>query len=195
MDKQKVGIYFIVGIMIFSVVGLAGALLIGDNSQSQTPQEVIDELQQQQQEQLSAEEQERIAAENCQPIVNPTAVSKEVPEAYLPPEDVTELAITDIKEGSGEVVEAGDCVEVFYHGTLASDGAVFDSSYERGEPVRFPLTGVIQGWQEGLVGMKEGGVRRLVIPSELAYGEAGSPPLIGPNADLVFVVELIKVQS
>jgi len=105
---------------------------------------------------------------------------------------VTELSTVDLVEGTGTEAATGDCIVAFYHGVLA-DGTVFDSAYERGTPNRFSLTQVIQGWQAGIPGMKEGGVRVLTIPSEQGYGERGSAPLIGPDADLVFVVELVEV--
>lgn len=95
-------------------------------------------------------------------------------------------------EGEGEQPTASDTVEVHYHGTL-TDGTVFDSSVDRGETIKFPLNGVIKGWQEGLAMMKEGGKATLVIPSDLAYGEQGSGEVIPPGATLKFEVELFKV--
>ena len=83
-------------------------------------------------------------------------------------------------------------VTVHYHGTL-TDGTVFDSSKDRGEPITFPLNGVIKGWQEGVGMMSKGGKATLVIPSDLAYGDGGSPPVIPPGATLVFDVELLEV--
>lgn len=83
-------------------------------------------------------------------------------------------------------------VTVHYHGTL-TDGTVFDSSKDRGEPITFPLNGVIKGWQEGVGMMSKGGKATLVIPSDLGYGDGGSPPVIPPGATLVFDVELIEV--
>lgn len=116
------------------------------------------------------------------------------PQAYVPQEsEITSLQIVDLTEGDGEDVKSGSVLEVHYHGSLASDGTVFDSSYKRGEPAQFPLNAVIEGWQKGLLGMKVGGTRRLVIPAEMAYGEAGAGSSIGPNEDLVFHVELIGI--
>lgn len=97
-----------------------------------------------------------------------------------------------IKEGTGKAPGAADEVTVHYTGQL-TDGTVFDSSVTRGEPATFPLDRVIPGWTEGLQLMKEGGKAIFYIPSALGYGEAGAPPTIPGNADLVFTVELIKV--
>jgi len=96
-------------------------------------------------------------------------------------------------EGSGAKPAATDTVNVHYHGTLI-DGTVFDSSVERGQPISFPLNRVIPGWTEGLQHVPTGGKYKLFIPSELAYGAGGSPPVIGPNATLVFEVELIGIE-
>jgi len=98
-----------------------------------------------------------------------------------------------LDEGSGKSPNAADTVTVNYRGTLV-DGTEFDSSYKRGEPATFPVSGVIAGWTEALQLMKEGAKWQLVIPPNLAYGERGAGPVIGPNSTLVFEVELIKVQ-
>jgi len=95
-------------------------------------------------------------------------------------------------EGTGIQPTIESTVEVHYHGTLI-DGTVFDSSVQRGQTLSFPLRGVIKGWQEGLAMMKEGGKATLVIPSDLAYGDAGSGEAILPGATLKFEVELFKV--
>jgi FKBP-type peptidyl-prolyl cis-trans isomerase len=84
-------------------------------------------------------------------------------------------------------------VKVHYHGTLL-DGSVFDSSVDRGEPVTFPLNGVIPCWTEGLQLMKVGEKAKLVCPSEIAYGDTGAPPRIKPGATLVFDVELLGIE-
>lgn len=98
-----------------------------------------------------------------------------------------------LTEGKGVQPTASDKVTVHYTGTLI-DGTVFDSSRERGEPVSFPLNGVIAGWTEGLQLMKEGGRSKFAIPAELAYGPGGNRS-IGPNETLVFDVELLKVEK
>jgi FKBP-type peptidyl-prolyl cis-trans isomerase len=100
------------------------------------------------------------------------------------------VLIEELKIGEGAEVQKDGLVVAYYHGTLKADGKVFDSAFDRGEPAAFPLTGVIPGWQQGVPGMKVGGVRRLTIPYALAYGDAGRPPTIPAKADLVFVIEL-----
>lgn len=98
-----------------------------------------------------------------------------------------------VKEGTGAKPGPTDNVTVHYHGTLI-DGRVFDSSVERGQTIDFPLNGVIKGWTEGLQHMSEGAKYIFYIPSHLAYGERGAQgSIIGPNATLIFEVELIKV--
>jgi len=114
---------------------------------------------------------------------------------------VTTLIKTDTKLGEGATAQAGQTVIVHYTGWLfdesASDnkGTKFDSSLDRNEPFDFPLGGgrVIQGWDEGVAGMQEGGERTLVIPSEMGYGARGAGSVIPPNAKLVFDVKLLKV--
>ncbi|MDX2065726.1 MAG: FKBP-type peptidyl-prolyl cis-trans isomerase [Fimbriimonadaceae bacterium] len=112
------------------------------------------------------------------------------------PGAVTELKIEDVRPGKGDPVKAGDLCYVRYRGTLA-DGTEFDSNYAKDKPLfsfRAGPTGqVIEGWKEGIIGMKEGGERKLSIPWSKAYGEAGSPPKIGPKTDLFFKIELQRV--
>jgi peptidylprolyl isomerase len=109
----------------------------------------------------------------------------------------TGLVIEDIEEGDGKEAQVGSTVSVQYDGVLLDGGTPFDNSFERGEPFSFPLGAgqVIPGWDQGVVGMKEGGRRVLVIPSDLAYGDAGSPPVIPGGAALVFVVDLESVTA
>lgn len=109
----------------------------------------------------------------------------------------TSLKIDDIKEGTGPAAKAGDKVSVQYVGALYDTGEEFDASWDRGQPFEFTLGSgqVIKGWDEGVAGMKAGGRRKLTIPPDLAYGEAGSPPSIPANATLVFVVDLEKISK
>jgi FKBP-type peptidyl-prolyl cis-trans isomerase FkpA/FKBP-type peptidyl-prolyl cis-trans isomerase FklB len=100
--------------------------------------------------------------------------------------------VTSIREGTGPNPKAEDKVKVHYVGTL-TDGTVFDSSVARGQAATFPLTGVIKCWTEGVQQIKVGGKSKLVCPSDIAYGQRGSPPLIKPGATLVFEVELLEI--
>jgi peptidylprolyl isomerase len=116
----------------------------------------------------------------------------EVPQpAGEPPE---ELVTDDVVVGEGTAAKPGDQVTVHYVGVSFSNGTQFDSSWDRGAPFDFPLGAgrVIQGWDYGVTGMREGGRRTLVIPPELGYGARGMGP-IAPNETLVFVVDLVKV--
>ncbi len=100
--------------------------------------------------------------------------------------------VKTIKEGTGPTPTEADTVKVHYHGTLIN-GAVFDSSVDRGIPATFPLNGVIKCWTEGLQKIKVGGKARLVCPADVAYGDRGSPPRIKPGSTLVFEVELLEI--
>ncbi len=104
------------------------------------------------------------------------------------------LVYREIAPGTGEPPKPTDKVKVHYHGTL-TDGTVFDSSKERGQPATFPLNGVIKCWTEGVAMMKAGGKSKLICPSDIAYGDRGSPPKIKPGATLVFEVELLEVEK
>ncbi|MDO6565054.1 FKBP-type peptidyl-prolyl cis-trans isomerase [Amphritea sp. 1_MG-2023] len=102
------------------------------------------------------------------------------------------LQYEELTAGEGDSPKAEDTVKVHYRGALIS-GTEFDSSYSRGEPVSFPLNGVIPGWTEGLQLMQVGGKAKLVLPAELAYGPGGMGDAIGPNETLVFEVELLEI--
>jgi peptidylprolyl isomerase len=116
--------------------------------------------------------------------------------AFIPTGAVTKLVITDLVKGKGKTAASGDCLTVKYYGTLATTGIVFDEDYTTKTAFKFQLvsTQVISGWAEGLVGMKVGGTRRLVIPSALAYGSTSPSAAIPANSNLVFVVYLESVQ-
>jgi len=107
-----------------------------------------------------------------------------------PPKD---LDILDIVVGTGKEAQPGDTVEVHYVGVQFKDGYEFDASWNRGESIEFPLRGLIQGWQEGIPGMKVGGRRQLTIPPEKAYGPAGSGHRLSGET-LVFVIDLLDVK-
>ena len=126
-------------------------------------------------------------------------VSKDLEEKPSIPqpegEPPTELQTKDIVEGKGTTAKKGDNVSVQYVGVNWSNGAEFDASWNSGQAFTFTLGSgnVIAGWDEGVAGMKEGGRRMLIIPPDKGYGPAGSPPAIGPDETLVFVVDLEKV--
>ncbi|MFM7902002.1 MAG: FKBP-type peptidyl-prolyl cis-trans isomerase, partial [Bacteroidota bacterium] len=104
------------------------------------------------------------------------------------------LQYSVLKEGKGPKPKETDMVKTHYHGTLIN-GTVFDSSVERKEPATFPVNGVIKGWVEALQLMPVGSKWKLFIPSDLAYGDTGSPPTIGPGETLVFEVELLSIET
>ncbi|HVU59218.1 MAG TPA: FKBP-type peptidyl-prolyl cis-trans isomerase [Candidatus Saccharimonadales bacterium] len=119
------------------------------------------------------------------------------PDSYKPAGAVTSLQRTDLTAGNGAAAKAGDCLVVKYYGTLASDGTMFDENFTKTTAFAFTLGAgqVIQGWDQGLVGLKVGGVRRLVIPAALGYGSQSPSAAIPANSDLVFVVKLLRIQS
>ena len=139
-------------------------------------------------------------------IAEPTVTSMAEPTAAptpdpppLPPNPPVQtesgLIYIDVVLGTGDVAEAGKVVEVHYTGMLTIDNSVFDSSVERGQPFQFVLgVGmVIEGWDEGIAGMRVGGERHLIIPSDLAYGAGGFGDVIPPDSWLTFNVELLDV--
>ncbi|GAC1476979.1 MAG: hypothetical protein NVS1B12_11440 [Acidimicrobiales bacterium] len=128
-------------------------------------------------------------------VANATDLKTEpTPAAGAAPAPTT-LVMKDLVTGTGAPAVASSTVKVQYVGTNYADGKVFDASWEHGgQPIDFPLSGVIPGFAQGIVGMKVGGRRELVIPPALGYGTRGSPPAVGPNETLVFVIDLVGVQ-
>lgn len=190
---QRLGIILIVLIFVASTIGVAVYTVIDNNRQNNLTadqQKMIDEAQK------SANK------ENAMPLTCATDLSlkysatpplKGKPLPNYTPSAIPQLSCIILAEGSGEVVvKSSDTVTVNYTGATASNGTVFESSLDSGTPATFPLNGVIQGWTQGLPGMKVGETRRLLIPSALGYGEAGSGSSIPPNTDLVFDVTLIQ---
>lgn len=115
-------------------------------------------------------------------------------QGFEPVAEVKKLETIDIQEGTGEEVKAGATVTVNYTGARAKDGVIFESSLDSGQPVTFGLDQVIKGWGEGIPGMKVGGKRLLIIPSDKAYGPQSPSADIPANSDLVFEVEVLAVQ-
>jgi peptidylprolyl isomerase len=136
-----------------------------------------------------------LAAGACsKPVDEPTSDFKPAQATPMPPAP-PKLESFDLVPGSGRAANTGDTVHVQYTGTLMN-GTKFDSSYDHGgQPFKFTIGKgeVIKGWDQGVVGMKIGGKRRLRIPADLGYGAAGSPPSIPPNAGLVFEIEMISI--
>jgi FKBP-type peptidyl-prolyl cis-trans isomerase len=195
MDKssttksQKIVIWVI---LIFMTVGSIGAYfvtIIANNNANDK------ELQQQDQERLMREYQDQIKKQQ-----EAEAKKKKEPlDGYeataFDKANVTELQTEIVKEGEGKEATADSTVEADYFG-WTSDGKIFDSSKKDGvtTSASFSLKSVIKGWTEGLTGKKEGSVVKLTIPADKAYGETGSPPNIGANEPLMFIVILKKVQ-
>ena len=149
-------------ILSLALVGLTGCSEIGDDMSSST-------------------------------LVQVTANAGEAPTITAPTGDApTDLIAQDVIVGSGTEVVATSTLTVHYTLMKWSDGSILESSWTSGAPATFPLSGVIQGWQQGLLGAKVGGRRLLVIPADLGYGPNGSGP-IGPNETLIFVVDIIAV--
>lgn len=170
-------------LLLASSVAFSG-LVVWQMTQKDSTSEIPADIQAQLQQQAESQNQPK----ETDGMLQGTKLANFTPVAEVP-----ELQIIDITEGTGEVVAEGGSVVAHYTGALAKDGTIFQSSKDSGEPIEFSLTGVIQGWQKGVPGMKVGGVRRLIIPAAMAYGEAGSPPNIGPNEPLVFDIELVKL--
>ncbi|MGB7589241.1 MAG: FKBP-type peptidyl-prolyl cis-trans isomerase [Solirubrobacterales bacterium] len=138
-------------------------------------------------------------ASSCEKPAGPVATTGKktrptvnVPDCAPP----STLVVNELERGTGAVAKSGHKVTVQYVGVGFKTGKEFDASWNRGEPFTFQLGAgqVIPGWDKGVEGMKVGGRRELIIPSELAYGAAGSPPAIGPNETLVFVIDLLAVK-
>lgn len=126
-----------------------------------------------------------------------STVEKTKPKVTVPKGAPPKKLVTrDIKVGRGPSARAGSEVTVHYVGVGYDSKQQFDASWDRGEPITFPLGAgeVIPGWEQGLEGMLTGGRRELIIPPDLGYGPAGYPPAIGPNETLIFVVDLVDVK-
>ncbi|MEO8691614.1 MAG: FKBP-type peptidyl-prolyl cis-trans isomerase [Candidatus Saccharimonas sp.] len=113
---------------------------------------------------------------------------------FDPIDAVDGLEINDIEIGTGAEVQPGDTITAHYTGALCKNGVIFQSSHDFGKPATFGLDQVIKGWTVGVPGMKVGGMRRLIIPSPMAYGSVRAAKNIPPNSDLVFDIELVDIQ-
>lgn len=146
--------------------------------------------------------QNKEKVESQSEVVNPAIENLEKGKQFLDENSKKEGVVTlpsglqykVLKEGNGNSPSVEDEITVHYHGTHL-DGSVFDSSVDAGEPITYTVNGFIKGWQEALPLMKEGGKWKVFIPSDLAYGEFGSVPVIGHNETLIFEIELISVNK
>lgn len=173
---QRMGIILITLIFLGTTVGVGlYAVFAGDNNTQTLSQEELEQLTQQQ------EQEEAVPTSSL--------------DNFTPVENISELSFEDQIVGTGKEVTTDLSIPITFHytGVLAVNNQGFDSSVDRGEPITYPLNQLIVGWQQGIPGMKEGGKRRLFIPSELAYGEQSPSALIPANSDLVFDIEIIKV--
>jgi FKBP-type peptidyl-prolyl cis-trans isomerase FklB len=165
-------------------VASSGKLLMTDEEMKATMTAFQQEMMKKRQEEL-----EKVGGKNKAEGEAFLAANKKKPGVITLPSGLQYKVIT---KGKGKSPKATDKVTVNYRGTLI-DGTEFDSSYKRGEPASFPVNGVIKGWTEALQLMKEGSKWELFIPPDLAYGEKGAGNVIGPNATLIFEVELLSV--
>lgn len=115
-------------------------------------------------------------------------------DEFEPLDSVTELKITDTVVGDGDECPKWATITAHYTGALCADGTIFQSSKDMGKPITFSLEQVIEGWQDGVPGMKVGGTRRLLIPAKMAYGSSSPSSNIPSNSDLVFDIELVAIK-
>lgn len=165
--STRIAMWVIAFVMAAGFIGSYFLIFIQNNQNSQTNQQTTNTTQNSQQGQVD-------------------------PTAYKVSGKVAALQTVDLTVGTGTEAKAGDLVTIHYKGTLAQTGVKFDSSYDKGEPITCKLTDFIQGWQQGIPGMKVGGKRRLIIPASLGYGSQAMSS-IPANSDLVFEVELLGV--
>lgn len=174
------------------VFALVGALLFFGTTAAVSVIVVLQVRQQNKLEKDSQSAQEAAANLETQPKEGQLQGTKL--ENFTPVNQVDKLQSTDLVVGTGDLVRAGDTITAHYTGALASNGTIFQSSHDMGQPATFSLSGVIQGWTDGVPGMRVGGKRRLLIPYAQAYGDAGRPDGgIPSKADLVFDIELVKI--
>lgn len=171
---------------------LATALILQDKTNKETPLTVLDKLNATPSPAVGSKAQFTTPAPTLTPI--PTKPLEASPSSMETLDGG--LMIGSIRKGTGKEVKSGDTIVVNYTGAL-ENGTKFDSSYDRGQAIEVQIGAgkVIKGWDLGVIGMKEGGIRRLVIPSDLGYGSAGAGNgLIPPNATLIFDVEVLEIK-
>lgn len=195
-------LFALVGALLFLSTAVAGGVyVIWQINQDNKNSKLVEQLKQQQQQQLDAAKDavKLTCATDSSIKTNTTQEGQKMEGAQLanftPVQTVDQLTCIDITVGEGQEALPGATVVAHYTGAVASTGTIFQSSHDSGQPIPFSLSGVIAGWTEGVPGMKVGGVRRLLIPAEKAYG--ANPPAgsgIPANAALVFDIELTGIQ-
>lgn len=187
--SQRIFIWVIAVVMTVGTLGAYAAVILANEN----PQTASDDQMQAQIEEFQRQQEEaaRESAAAAQPLEGYEADAFDA-------DAVTELETSDLKEGDGEEVPEGATVTVSYFG-WTPDGKIFDSSNKNGtntpaEGFELAEGSLIEGWVKGIPGMKEGGVRKLIIPADQAYGETGSPPNIAPNTPLAFIVRVESVE-
>lgn len=190
LESQDVALDPQVVLMALDDVAQGRESRLSDEDKQQVIAVFQEQMQSKQQEMLQKQEQEFKASAEENAAKGKTFLEENAKKDGVVVTD-SGLQYKVVREGSGDSPTADSTVEVDYRGTLI-DGTEFDSSYARGEPVQFPVGGVIKGWTEALQLMKEGAKWELYIPAELAYGPGGAGGLIGPNETLIFEVELHK---
>lgn len=174
--------------LLFLATSVAGGALVIWQINEDRKRSEIDQLVAQQ----SLDQSEAIAQCQIEQVDGQEVLP--APEVITVGSEITELQTTDLVVGEGKEVVSGDCVIAKYYGTLATSGELFDENFTTDQALQFSVgaSQVIEGWDVGVAGMREGGTRSLTIPADLAYGESGSGS-IPPNSALVFVVKLIRV--
>lgn len=188
MKRERIVIFILVGIMVFSVIA-TGLLILAQGSSDTNPNS----------QSQTADASSQASQEVCKtsPEVATQAGHPEGDWPVVITEPVNDLQVTDVRLGTGKEAKLGDCITVHYRLELVDGTPVAgNDTFATGSPISFELTpnGLIQGWVQGIPGLKEGGLRRLVIPPELAYGNnevSGIPA----NSTLVFDVELVKIEN
>lgn len=185
---QRIFIWIIAIVMAVGTIGAYVVIILAnENGEVPSAQELA---QQKQLEEYNKQQATCPTGEVVEQKVDPAPTAPEAPIIA----DITELSSKDLTVGTGEEVKAGDCVVLFYHGTLASDGKAFQGgdNYAGGVPYRSSQNGFVNGFSTSLLGMKVGGERQIYIPSALGYGEQANGE-IPANADLIFSVKLVSI--
>lgn len=189
--QERVLAFVMAAVFLLTSVGIT-VLVIKQTQDQKEAKEALSQL-----EQTTGDTEDMQSQNNTQqPEPKEGALQGTKLVGFTPVDKVDTLQIIDLVEGTGEAVKSGATVNAHYTGAVAKDGTIFQSSYDFGNSVSFPLSNVIKGWTDGVPGMKVGGKRRLLIPAAQAYGSA--PPAgsgIPADADLVFDIELVKIDQ